>query len=62
MFTAEASEDIPIPGETYGFATLQRAQALGDFLALTHKQRRVIRLHLGGDVEGGLTRIGESLP
>jgi transaldolase / glucose-6-phosphate isomerase len=61
MFTAEASEGIPIPGETYGFATLQRAQALGDFLALTHKQRRVIRLHLGSDVEGGLKRIGESL-
>jgi glucose-6-phosphate isomerase len=62
MFTAEASEDIPIPGETYGFATLQRAQALGDYLALTHKHRRVIRLHLGSDVEGGLKRIGESLP
>ena len=58
MFTADASEDVPIPGQTYGFATLQRAQALGDFLALAHKQRRVIRIHLGSDVEGGLTRIG----
>jgi hypothetical protein len=61
MFTADASEDIPIPGETYGFATLQRAQALGDYLALVSKQRRVIRVHLGSDVEGGLKRIAEHL-
>ena len=59
MFTADASEDIPIPGQAYGFATLHRAQALGDFLTLAHKQRRVIRIHLGSDIEGGLKRIGE---
>jgi transaldolase / glucose-6-phosphate isomerase len=61
MFTATAPEDILIPGQTYGFATLQRAQALGDFLALGHKQRRVIRIHLGSDITGGLKRIAESL-
>jgi transaldolase/glucose-6-phosphate isomerase len=37
VFTADAVEDIPIPGQPYGFAVLQRAQALGDFLALSHK-------------------------
>jgi transaldolase/glucose-6-phosphate isomerase len=61
ILTADAPEDIPIPGQTYGFATLQRAQALGDFLALSHKQRRVIRIHLGSDIVGGLKRIAESL-
>ena len=61
MITADASEDIPIPGQPYGFATLHRAQALGDFLTLAHKQRRVIRVHLGSDIEGGLKRIGEHL-
>jgi hypothetical protein len=60
MFTADAPEDIPIPGQAYGFAALQRAQALGDFLALRHKQRRVIRIHLGSDIAGGLKRIVES--
>jgi hypothetical protein len=60
MFTADAPDDIPIPGQAYGFAMLQRAQALGDFLALGDKQRRVIRIHLGSDVEGGLKRIAES--
>jgi hypothetical protein len=61
MFTADVPEDIPIPGQMYGFATLQRAQALGDFLALGHKQRRVIRIHLGSDIEGGLKQIAENL-
>jgi hypothetical protein len=57
MFTAEASEDPPIPGEPFGFATLQRAQALGDFQALTAAGRRVLRLHLGHHIEQGLERI-----
>src|SRR5437870_2304136 len=29
MFTADVHDDLPIPGEPLGFATLQRAQALG---------------------------------
>lgn len=61
IFTADAARDIPIPGQPYGFAVLQRAQALGDFLALRHRQRRVIRLHLGGDIDGGLAWVAESL-
>jgi len=61
MFSADAPEDIPIPGQAYGFAVLQRAQALGDFLALSYKQRRIIRIHLGSDIEGGLKRIAENL-
>jgi hypothetical protein len=61
MFTADAPEDIPVPGQTYGFATLHRAQALGDFLALSHKQRRIIRIHLGSDIDGRLKQIAESL-
>jgi hypothetical protein len=60
MFTADAPEDIPIPGQSYGFAMLQRAQALGGLLALSHKQRCVICIHLGSDITGGLERITES--
>jgi len=54
MFTADARDDLPIPGEDYGFAVLQRAQALGDFRSLTSKGRRVLRIHLGSDVDKGL--------
>ena len=37
-------EDVPIPGEAYGFATLIDAQAEGDLRSLRDKDRRVLRL------------------
>ena len=50
LFSYDAQEDIPIPGKEFGFATLQHAQALGDFRSLNSHERRVIRIHLGSDV------------
>ena len=64
MLTADARDDLPIPGEDYGFAVLQRAQALGDFRSLHTKGRRVIRVHFGSDADRGLNqpgRIGEDV-
>lgn len=43
------AEDLPIPGEPYGFGALQRAQALGDLQALRRRGRRVRHVHLGAD-------------
>ena len=59
MFTYEAQDDLSIPGKEYGFATLQRAQALGDFRSLNDKNRRVIRVHLGSNIEESLKKINE---
>ena len=61
LFTAVASKDLPIPGEDFGFAVLQRAQALGDFRSLSQKGRRVIRIHLGANVDRGLKQILDML-
>ncbi len=61
LFTYDAEEDIVIPGSDYGFATLQRAQALGDFRSLNNKNRRVIRIHLGKNVEQSLKKLESSL-
>jgi len=61
MFTYDAKDDLPIPGQDYGFATLQKAQALGDFRSLNNKNRRVIRIHLEGNIEQALEKINESL-
>jgi len=61
IFTADARYDIPIPDEDYGFATLQRAQVLGDFRSLNNKERRVVRVHLGSDIERGLKQFLELL-
>ncbi len=55
--TAEQTEDLDIPGEPYTFGTLVAAQALGDMKSLSARHRRVIRIHLSGDVEDGVRRI-----
>jgi transaldolase/glucose-6-phosphate isomerase len=57
MLTADARGGRPIPGEPYDFATLQRAQALGDYRSLVQHGRRVLRIHLGENVEGALATL-----
>ena len=51
------NEDLPIPGEKFGFATLHQAQALGDFRSLNDRGRRVILLNLGNDIDRGLKEL-----
>jgi transaldolase/glucose-6-phosphate isomerase len=61
QLTADAPQDLAIPGEGYSFATLRNAQALGDLQVLLRRKRRALRVHLGSDVEGGLGRLVEGL-
>jgi glucose-6-phosphate isomerase len=57
QITADDAQDLPIPEEPYSFSILKQAQALGDLHSLESKQRRVVRLHLKGDVAGQLGRL-----
>jgi hypothetical protein len=57
LITADDENDLPIPGEQYGFGVLKQAQALGDFEALQSKGRPVIRFHLGRNTHAGLDHI-----
>jgi transaldolase/glucose-6-phosphate isomerase len=67
QFTADASEDVPIPavaGElspSLSFATLTSAQAFGDRQALAQAGRRLIRFHLGANVIEALHRLNQTL-
>ncbi|MCS7061141.1 MAG: bifunctional transaldolase/phosoglucose isomerase [Anaerolineae bacterium] len=61
QLTYDPEQDVPIPGEPYSFGTLIRAQALGDYEALTAHNRRVIRLHVGRDPLNGLKKIVQTL-
>jgi len=54
LLTADDPIDLPIPGEPYTFGALKQAQALGDFQAMQQGGRRVLRVHLGGDLERSL--------
>jgi transaldolase/glucose-6-phosphate isomerase len=53
--------DLDVPGAGYTFGQLIRAQSVGDYQALEQKQRRLLRVDLGGDVSGGLRRLAEAV-
>ena len=46
IVTADAQEDLPIPGEPFSFGVLEMAQALGDFESLESAGRRALHVHL----------------
>lgn len=59
LLTSDSTLNLQIPESGYDFATLQLAQALGDFRSLVNKNRRVIRIHLSGDLEEGLKSLSK---
>ncbi len=61
ILMGDEEHDLAIPGEKFGFAVLHQAQALGDFRSLDDKGRRVIRIHLGKDIDTGLDDLISSV-
>jgi glucose-6-phosphate isomerase len=61
QLTADDGPAVPIPGERYDFAALIRAQAAGDYEVLERRRRRVLRVHLGRDVEAALDALVEAV-
>jgi len=59
QLTADAANDLPVPGHKYTFGVVEAAQARGDFAVLAERRRRALRVHLGADVTAGLARFGE---
>ena len=61
QITAEPpAADIPAPGEGITFGQVQLAQAWGDQEVLVERDRRVLAVHIDGDVEQGLRRLVEA--
>lgn len=58
--TAEESADLPVPGEPFTFGVLKQAQALGDFQAMQQRGRRILRIHLSGDLERSMQRLARA--
>jgi len=61
QLTAAPDEDLPVPGQRYGFGVVEAAQALGDFAVLAERGRRVLRIDLGNDVAAGLAALEAAL-
>lgn len=57
IITSDNPHDIDIPGLSFSFGTLHAAQALGDLQALQNQRRRVLRLHISGDIVAGLEKL-----
>ncbi len=57
----QPAENLAVPETNYTFDALIRAQALGDYLALKQRRRRVLRVNLGDDSASGLARLTETL-
>lgn len=57
LLAAEDTEDLPVPGERYGFATLKMAQALGDLATLRGARRRALWLPFAGPAVDAVERL-----
>ena len=62
IFTRKRAKDYPpVPGFDMSFWHIQFAQAVGDFKAIDHENRRVIHIHLPHDYILGLTSFSKVL-
>jgi len=61
QITRDDAEDLPVPGQRYSFGIVKAAQARGDFDVLAERGRRLLRVHLPADVEGGLRTFAAAL-
>ena len=57
QITCDDAHDLPVPGAKYTFGVVKAAQARGDFQVLADRKRRALRVHLGKDVEVGLSEM-----
>ncbi|HYL69914.1 MAG TPA: hypothetical protein VEY89_01255, partial [Candidatus Dormibacteraeota bacterium] len=60
QITCDDAQDVPIPGKPYTFSILKQAQAEGDLRSLRDHGRRVIRVHIGGELGTGLATLREA--
>lgn len=61
QITADHQEDIKVPDHRYTFGVVIAAQAQGDFTVLTKRDRRVLRIHLGNNVQKGLQQLHKAI-
>ena len=61
QFTSDPVNDLEVPGKGYSFGTLITAQAQGDLKALRNNGRKVIRIHLSGDLKKHIDYISSLL-
>jgi transaldolase / glucose-6-phosphate isomerase len=61
QITCEDPPDVHVPDQKYTFGVVMAAQARGDFQVLSERGRRLLRIHLGEHVAGGLTTLKDAI-
>ncbi len=61
QITCDDANDLAVPDQKYTFGVVKASQARGDFQVLAERGRRVLRIHMGANTQGGLDRLGELL-
>ncbi len=61
QITSDDDVDLPVPGQKYTFGVVKVAQARGDFQVLLDRERRALRIHIGGDLSSGLRKVKEAI-
>jgi glucose-6-phosphate isomerase/transaldolase/glucose-6-phosphate isomerase len=61
QLTTDRREDMPIPGESYTFGILAKAQALGDLKVLLALERRVVRVQLPLGSNSEIMRLADEV-
>ena len=57
QITFDDALTVPVPGQSYTFGVVKAAQARGDFQVLAERDRRALRVHLGGDLPDALSAL-----
>ncbi|MBR2123589.1 MAG: bifunctional transaldolase/phosoglucose isomerase [Acetobacter sp.] len=61
QITADAAHDLSVPGTKLTFGVIENTQARGDFNVMTMRGRRIMRVHVHGDLKEGLTKLAKAL-
>ena len=61
QITCDDPPDVHVPDQKYTFGVVMAAQARGDFQVLCERDRRLLHIHLGQHVAGGLTTLKDAI-
>ena len=61
QITADTPYDLSIPGTQLTFGVIETTQALGDFNVMARRGKRIIRVHVHGDLKKGLAELTTAL-
>jgi transaldolase/glucose-6-phosphate isomerase len=61
QITCDDPIDLAVPGQSYTFGVVKAAQARGDFQVLSERDRRALRVHLGGELPAALSTLQEAI-